>query len=344
MTEQEAIRKMKAPKDKRQGIWRGGVLQIQVTRSCTESCFGCTQASNLAGKPAMMTPEQFETACQSLQGYWGVVGVFGGDPCMSPYFEEICEICKQYDVAFSLGDGLRPGSIADANDQAQFGELEVQGELTKRAWAKGVQVMNEGPGHVPMHMIEENMAKQLEWCSEAPFYTLGPLTTDIAPGYDHITSGIGAAMIGWYGCAMLCYVTPKEHLGLPNKKDVKDGVIAYKIAAHAADLAKGHPGAQYRDNALSKARFEFRWEDQFNLSLDPVTAREFHDETLPQDGAKTAHFCSMCGPHFCSMKITEDVRKYAAEQGVSEEEALKRGMEEKSKEFVEKGAEVYAKA
>ena len=245
---------------------------------------------------------------------------------------------------FSIGDGLRPGSIADANDEAQFGELEVQGELTKRAWAKGVQVMNEGPGHVPMHMIEENMAKQLEWCHEAPFYTLGPLTTDIAPGYDHITSGIGAAMIGWYGCAMLCYVTPKEHLGLPNKKDVKDGVIAYKIAAHAADLAKGHPGAQYRDNALSKARFEFRWEDQFNLSLDPVTAREFHDETLPQDGAKTAHFCSMCGPHFCSMKITEDVRKYAAEQGIAEEEALKKGMEEKSKEFVEKGAEVYAKA
>jgi phosphomethylpyrimidine synthase len=260
------------------------------------------------------------------------------------HWDDICDIMAAYDVSFSIGDGLRPGSIADANDQAQFGELEVQGELTKRAWAKGVQVMNEGPGHVPMHMIEENMAKQLEWCSEAPFYTLGPLTTDIAPGYDHITSGIGAAMIGWYGCAMLCYVTPKEHLGLPNKKDVKDGVIAYKIAAHAADLAKGHPGAQYRDNALSKARFEFRWEDQFNLSLDPVTAREFHDETLPQEGAKTAHFCSMCGPHFCSMKITEDVRKYAAEQGVSEEEALKRGMEEKSKEFVEKGAEVYAKA
>jgi phosphomethylpyrimidine synthase len=260
------------------------------------------------------------------------------------HWDDICDIMAAYDVAFSIGDGLRPGSIADANDQAQFGELEVQGELTKRAWAKGVQVMNEGPGHVPMHMIEENMAKQLEWCSEAPFYTLGPLTTDIAPGYDHITSGIGAAMIGWYGCAMLCYVTPKEHLGLPNKKDVKDGVIAYKIAAHAADLAKGHPGAQYRDNALSKARFEFRWEDQFNLSLDPVTAREFHDETLPQEGAKTAHFCSMCGPHFCSMKITEDVRKYAAEQGVSEQEALQKGMEEKSKEFVEKGAEVYAKA
>ncbi|MGH7975956.1 MAG: phosphomethylpyrimidine synthase ThiC, partial [Limisphaerales bacterium] len=238
------------------------------------------------------------------------------------HWDEICEIMAAYDVSFSIGDGLRPGSIADANDEAQFGELKTQGELTERAWAHGVQVMNEGPGHVPLHMIEENMAKQLEWCHEAPFYTLGPLTTDIAPGYDHITSGIGAAMIGWYGCAMLCYVTPKEHLGLPNKKDVKDGVIAYKIAAHAADLAKGHPGAQYRDNALSKARFEFRWEDQFNLSLDPVTAREFHDETLPQEGAKTAHFCSMCGPHFCSMKITEDVRKYAAEQGIADEEAL----------------------
>jgi phosphomethylpyrimidine synthase len=259
------------------------------------------------------------------------------------HWDNICDIMAAYDVSFSIGDGLRPGSIADANDRAQFGELETQGELTKRAWAKGVQVMNEGPGHVPIHMIEENMVKQLEWCGEAPFYTLGPLTTDIAPGYDHITSSIGAAMIGWYGCAMLCYVTPKEHLGLPNKKDVKDGVIAYKIAAHAADLAKGHPGAQYRDNALSKARFEFRWEDQFNLSLDPVTAREFHDETLPQEGAKTAHFCSMCGPHFCSMKITEDVRKYAAEQGIAEEEALKKGMEAKSKEFVEKGAEVYAK-
>jgi phosphomethylpyrimidine synthase len=260
------------------------------------------------------------------------------------HWDDICEIMAAYDVAFSIGDGLRPGSIADANDEAQFAELKVQGELTTRAWAKGVQVMNEGPGHVPMHLIEENMHKQLEWCHEAPFYTLGPLTTDIAPGYDHITSGIGAAMIGWYGCAMLCYVTPKEHLGLPDKKDVKDGVIAYKIAAHAADLAKGHPGAQYRDNALSKARFEFRWEDQFNLSLDPVTAREFHDETLPQDGAKTAHFCSMCGPHFCSMKITEDVRKYAAEQGIAEEEAIKKGMEAKSKEFVEKGAELYAKA
>ena len=260
------------------------------------------------------------------------------------HWDEICDIMAAYDAAFSIGDGLRPGSIADANDEAQFAELKVQGELTERAWAKGVQVMNEGPGHVPMHMIEENMAKQLEWCHEAPFYTLGPLTTDIAPGYDHITSGIGAAMIGWYGCAMLCYVTPKEHLGLPDKKDVKDGVIAYKIAAHAADLAKGHPGAQYRDNALSKARFEFRWEDQFNLSLDPVTAREFHDETLPQEGAKTAHFCSMCGPHFCSMKITEDVRKYAAEQGIAEEEAIKKGMEDKSRQFVEKGAEIYAKA
>jgi phosphomethylpyrimidine synthase len=259
------------------------------------------------------------------------------------HWDDICDIMAAYDVSFSIGDGLRPGSIADANDKAQFGELQAQGELTRRAWAKGVQVMNEGPGHVPMHLIEENMAKQLEWCGEAPFYTLGPLTTDIAPGYDHITSGIGAAMIGWYGCAMLCYVTPKEHLGLPNKKDVKDGVIAYKIAAHAADLAKGHPGAQYRDNALSKSRFEFRWEDQFNLGLDPETAREFHDETLPQEGAKSAHFCSMCGPHFCSMKITEDVRKYAAEQGVTEQEALDKGMEEKSREFVEKGAEVYAK-
>ena len=260
------------------------------------------------------------------------------------HWDEICELMAAYDVSFSIGDGLRPGSIADANDEAQFGELEVQGDLTKRAWARGVQVMNEGPGHVPMHMIHENMQKQLEWCHDAPFYTLGPLTTDIAPGYDHITSGIGAAMIGWYGCAMLCYVTPKEHLGLPNKKDVKDGVITYKIAAHAADLAKGHPGAQYRDNALSKSRFEFRWEDQFNLSLDPETAREYHDETLPQEGAKSAHFCSMCGPHFCSMKITEDVRKFAAEQGLSDEEALKSGMAEKSKEFVAQGAEVYTKA
>ena len=259
-------------------------------------------------------------------------------------WDEICDIMAAYDVSFSIGDGLRPGSIADANDEAQFAELRVQGELTERAWAHGVQVMNEGPGHVPMHLIKENMEKQLEWCHEAPFYTLGPLTTDIAPGYDHITSGIGAAMIGWYGCAMLCYVTPKEHLGLPNKDDVKTGVITYKLAAHAADLAKGHPAAQYRDNAVSKARFEFRWEDQFNLSLDPETAREFHDETLPQEGAKTAHFCSMCGPHFCSMKITEDVRKYAAEQGISEEAALQSGMEEKSRDFAGSGAELYAKA
>ncbi len=258
-------------------------------------------------------------------------------------WDEICEIMAAYDVSFSIGDGLRPGSIADANDEAQFAELYTQGELTQRAWKQHVQVMNEGPGHIPMHMIKENMEKQLEWCGEAPFYTLGPLTTDIAPGYDHITSAIGAAMIGWYGTAMLCYVTPKEHLGLPNKKDVKDGVIAYKIAAHAADLAKGHPGAQYRDNAISKARFEFRWEDQFNLSLDPETAREFHDETLPQEGAKTAHFCSMCGPHFCSMKITEDVRKYAAEHGLTNEAAIESGMQEKRKEFVESGAEVYAK-
>lgn len=257
------------------------------------------------------------------------------------HFEEICEIMKAYDVAFSLGDGLRPGSLADANDEAQFAELETLGELTKIAWKHDVQVMIEGPGHVPMHMIKENMDKQLEECHEAPFYTLGPLTTDIAPGYDHITSGIGAAMIGWYGCAMLCYVTPKEHLGLPNKKDVKDGVITYKIAAHAADLAKGHPGAQYRDNALSKARFEFRWEDQFNLSLDPDTAKEFHDETLPAEGAKVAHFCSMCGPNFCSMKITQDVREYAAEKEVAESDALTKGMEEKAKEFAEKGNELY---
>ena len=260
------------------------------------------------------------------------------------HWDEICEIMAAYDISFSIGDGLRPGSIADANDEAQFAELYTQGELTKRAWAQHVQVMNEGPGHIPMHMIKENMEKQLEWCDEAPFYTLGPLTTDIAPGYDHITSAIGAAMIGWYGTAMLCYVTPKEHLGLPNKKDVKDGVIAYKIAAHAADLAKGHPGAQYRDNAISKARFEFRWEDQFNLSLDPETAREFHDETLPQEGAKTAHFCSMCGPHFCSMKITEDVRKYAAEHGLTNADAIERGLQEKSREFVEQGADVYSKA
>jgi phosphomethylpyrimidine synthase len=260
------------------------------------------------------------------------------------HWDEICDIMAAYDVSFSIGDGLRPGSIADANDEAQFGELEVQGDLTKRAWAKGVQVMNEGPGHVPMQMIQENMEKQLEWCHEAPFYTLGPLTTDIAPGYDHITSGIGAAMIGWYGCAMLCYVTPKEHLGLPDKDDVREGVITYKLAAHAADLAKGHPGAQYRDNALSKARFEFRWEDQFNLGLDPLKAREFHDETLPQDGAKTAHFCSMCGPQFCSMKITEDVRRYADELGVKQEDAIKAGLEAKSKEFAEKGAEIYQRA
>src|SRR5881296_73402 len=259
------------------------------------------------------------------------------------HWDDICDIMAAYDISFSIGDGLRPGSIADANDEAQFAELYTQGELTKRAWAQHVQVMNEGPGHIPMHMIKENMEKQLEWCDEAPFYTLGPLTTDIAPGYDHITSAIGAAMIGWYGTAMLCYVTPKEHLGLPNKKDVKDGVIAYKIAAHAADLAKGHPGAQYRDNAISKARFEFRWQDQFNLSLDPETALAFHDETLPMEGAKSAHFCSMCGPHFCSMKITEDVRKFAAQQKLSEVEALKAGMEQKSKEFAEAGAEVYSK-
>jgi phosphomethylpyrimidine synthase len=259
-------------------------------------------------------------------------------------WDEICEIMAAYDVSFSIGDGLRPGSIADANDEAQFAELYTQGELTQRAWKHHVQVMNEGPGHIPMHLIKENMQKQLEWCDEAPFYTLGPLTTDIAPGYDHITSAIGAAMIGWYGCAMLCYVTPKEHLGLPNKKDVKDGVIAYKIAAHAADLAKGHPGAQYRDNAISKARFEFRWEDQFNLALDPETAREFHDETLPAEGAKTAHFCSMCGPHFCSMRITEDVRKYAAEQGIAEEAAIAEGLKQKATEFTESGSEIYAKA
>jgi phosphomethylpyrimidine synthase len=258
------------------------------------------------------------------------------------HWDDICDIMAAYDISFSIGDGLRPGSLADANDEAQFGELKAQGDLTKRAWERGVQVMNEGPGHVPMHLIQENMEKQLEWCHEAPFYTLGPLTTDIAPGYDHITSAIGAAMIGWYGCAMLCYVTPKEHLGLPNRDDVKAGVIAYKIAAHAADLAKGHPAAQYRDNALSKARFEFRWRDQFNLGLDPVTAREYHDETLPSEGAKSAHFCSMCGPQFCSMKITEDVRKYAAEQGVKQEQVLEKGMEEKSKEFVRKGAKVYA--
>jgi phosphomethylpyrimidine synthase len=256
-------------------------------------------------------------------------------------FREICEIMAAYDVSFSLGDGLRPGSIADANDEAQFAELETLGELTKIAWEHDCQVMIEGPGHVPMHLIKENMDKQLLICHDAPFYTLGPLTTDIAPGYDHITSGIGAAMIGWFGTAMLCYVTPKEHLGLPNKKDVKDGVITYKIAAHAADLAKGHPGAQLRDNALSKARFEFRWEDQFNLALDPEVAREYHDETLPQEGAKLAHFCSMCGPHFCSMKITQEVRDFAAQKELDEQTALEAGMKEKAAEFVAAGAEIY---
>jgi phosphomethylpyrimidine synthase len=260
------------------------------------------------------------------------------------HFEDICDIMKAYDVSFSLGDGLRPGSIYDANDEAQLGELKTLGELTDVAWRHDVQVMIEGPGHVPMHLIKENMELQLRDCKEAPFYTLGPLTTDIAPGYDHITSGIGAAMIGWYGTAMLCYVTPKEHLGLPNKADVKDGIITYKIAAHAADLAKGHPGAQIRDNALSKARFEFRWDDQFNLGLDPDKAREFHDETLPKDSAKVAHFCSMCGPHFCSMKITQDVRDYAAAQGVDEQAALAQGMEQKAVEFVKKGAQIYSKA
>ena len=259
-------------------------------------------------------------------------------------FEEICEILKSYDVSFSLGDGLRPGSTADANDEAQFAELETLGELTKIAWKHEVQTMIEGPGHVPMHMIKENMEKQLKICGEAPFYTLGPLTTDIAPGYDHITSGIGAAMIGWYGTAMLCYVTPKEHLGLPNREDVKEGVITYKIAAHAADLAKGHPGARVRDDALSKARFEFRWEDQFNLSLDPEKALQFHDETLPKDSAKVAHFCSMCGPHFCSMKITQDVREYAKQKGMEETKALDEGMKEMSESFKEKGGEIYSKA
>jgi phosphomethylpyrimidine synthase len=280
------------------------------------------------------------------------------------HFEEICEIMKSYDVAFSLGDGLRPGSIADANDRAQFAELETLGELTDIAWKHDVQVMIEGPGHVPMHLIQENMDKQLKICKEAPFYTLGPLTTDVAPGYDHITSAIGAAMIGWYGCAMLCYVTPKEHLGLPNKKDVKDGVIAYKIAAHAADLAKGHPAAQVRDNALSAARFEFRWNDQFNLALDPDTAREFHDETLPSENAKSAHFCSMCGPKFCSMRITQDIREYAAQQDGTQQiekevssppphgtqlvsigdTAAEQGMAEKSREFRALGSEIYVKA
>ena len=259
------------------------------------------------------------------------------------HFEDICEIMKQYDVAFSLGDGLRPGSIADANDAAQFAELHTLGELTRIAWKHDVQVMIEGPGHVPMHMIKANMEEQLKHCHEAPFYTLGPLTTDIAPGYDHITSAIGAAMIGWYGTAMLCYVTPKEHLGLPNKQDVRDGIVAYKIAAHAADLGKGHPGAQARDNALSKARFEFRWADQFNLSLDPEKALEFHDETLPQEGAKLAHFCSMCGPHFCSMKITQDVREYAQNHGLESQQALEAGMEEMADEFLKGGAEIYHK-
>ena len=260
------------------------------------------------------------------------------------HFAEICDIMKAYDVAFSLGDGLRPGSAWDANDAAQLGELKTLGELTQIAWQHDVQVMIEGPGHVPMQLIKENMDKELEWCHEAPFYTLGPLTTDIAPGYDHITSAIGAAQIGWYGTAMLCYVTQKEHLGLPNKHDVKEGIITYKLAAHAADLAKGHPGAQIRDNALSKARFEFRWEDQFNLGLDPDKAREFHDETLPKDSAKVAHFCSMCGPHFCSMKITQDVREFAAKQGISEQDALQKGMEVKAIEFVKGGAKLYDKA
>ena len=259
------------------------------------------------------------------------------------HFNEICEIMKAYDVAFSLGDGLRPGSLADANDEAQFAELETLGELTKIAWEHDVQVMIEGPGHVPMQMIKENVDKELDDCFEAPFYTLGPLVTDIAPGYDHITSGIGAANIGWYGTAMLCYVTPKEHLGLPDKEDVRVGIITYKISAHAADLAKGHPGAQIRDNAMSKARFEFRWEDQFNLGLDPDRAREYHDQTLPKESAKVAHFCSMCGPHFCSMKITQDVREYAKQQGIADTEALKKGMQEKSIEFVKQGAEIYKK-
>ncbi|MCW8784908.1 MULTISPECIES: phosphomethylpyrimidine synthase ThiC [Bacillus] len=257
------------------------------------------------------------------------------------HFEDICEIMKAYDIAFSLGDGLRPGSIADANDEAQFAELETLGELTEIAWKHDVQVMIEGPGHVPMHKIKENMDKQLEICKEAPFYTLGPLTTDIAPGYDHITSAIGAAMIGWYGTAMLCYVTPKEHLGLPNRDDVREGVITYKIAAHAADLAKGHPGAQIRDDALSKARFEFRWRDQFHLSLDPERAMEYHDETLPAEGAKTAHFCSMCGPKFCSMRISQDIRDYAKENGLTEDEAVNEGLKEKAKEFAEKGSRLY---
>jgi phosphomethylpyrimidine synthase len=258
-------------------------------------------------------------------------------------FDEICEILETYDVSFSLGDGLRPGSTADANDEAQFAELETLGELTTKAWEHDCQVMIEGPGHIPMHLVKENVDKEIEICHEAPFYTLGPLVTDVAPGYDHITSAIGAAMIGWFGTAMLCYVTPKEHLGLPNKKDVKDGVIAYKIAAHAADLAKGHPGARLWDDTLSKARFEFRWQDQFHLALDPETAREFHDETLPAEGAKLAHFCSMCGPHFCSMKITEEVREFARSQGVAEEKAIDAGLESKAEEFRREGAEVYRK-
>ena len=266
------------------------------------------------------------------------------DSFIYTHFREICELMAAYDVSFSLGDGLRPGSIADANDEAQFAELDTLGELTKVAWEYDCQVMIEGPGHVPMHLIRENVERQLEVCHEAPFYTLGPLVTDIAPGYDHITSAIGAAMIGWFGTAMLCYVTPKEHLGLPDAKDVKDGVIAYKIAAHAADLAKGHPAAQLRDNALSKARFEFRWEDQFDLSFDPQTAREYHDETLPQEGAKTAHFCSMCGPHFCSMKITQEVREYAADHHLAEDSAIESGLREKAREFQEGGAEIYVKA
>ena len=256
-------------------------------------------------------------------------------------FERICELMKAYDICFSLGDGLRPGSVYDANDAAQFAELDTLGELTQIAWKHDVQVMIEGPGHVPMHLIKENVERQEAVCQEAPFYTLGPITTDIAPGYDHITSAIGAAMIGWFGTAMLCYVTPKEHLGLPTKEDVREGVIAYKIAAHAADLAKGHPGAQKRDNALSRARFDFRWEDQFNLSLDPFVAREYHDQTIPADDGKIAHFCSMCGPHFCSMKITKDVRKFAEEHGISEDEALERGLSLKSDEFKEAGGEIY---
>ena len=259
------------------------------------------------------------------------------------HWDEMCEIMKHYDVAFSIGDGLRPGSLADANDEAQFAELKTQGDLTRRAWQQDVQVLNEGPGHIPMHLIKENMDKQLEWCDEAPFYTLGPVITDIAPGYDHITSAIGAAMIGWYGCAMLCYVTPKEHLGLPDKNDVKTGVIAYRIAAHAADVAKGHPGARMRDDALSKARFEFRWEDQFNLSLDPELSRTMHDETLPQLAAKEAHFCSMCGPKFCAMKITEEVRDFAIQQGLDEQKALAEGLKKKAQEFVDHGGEIYQK-